>query len=343
MFAENEAVPSPSKSQSESNLQTSRPISGTLNHLRDTLTIVIPVFNERECLPELERRLSDLRSSVASRIEIRVLLVDDGSTDGSRSDIFDLADRYEWIMALALTRNFGHQAALLAGLENTSSEYVAILDADLQDPPELLPKMLNKLRNEKLHVVYGQRVERLGESWFKTITAKSFYRLIRSISAIDFPIDAGDFRVIDRLALNTVLRLNEREKFFRGLFAWTGLASAPFSYVRDQRFAGKTKYGVLKMLKLALNSIVSFSMSPFRTVQLLGAVLFVTGLFLSAIWVSLIVGDRQTVLWPIAALFSLSTGLTIASIGVVGGYVYRIQDQVMKRPCYIVDQTRNLV
>lgn len=318
-------------------------MSATFSHSRDNLTVVIPIYNEQACLPELERRLSDLRSSVIGRIELRVLLVDDGSSDGSRLEIFNLAGRYEWIMALALTRNFGHQAAVLAGLENTSSEYVAILDADLQDPPELLPEMLNKLKNEKLHIVYGQRVERVGESWFKRVTAKYFYRLIRSLSAINFPIDAGDFRVVDRLALDTVLRLDEREKFFRGLFAWTGLASAPFSYVRDQRFAGETKYGVSKMFKLALNSIVSFSMSPFRAVQLVGLVLVLVGLSLSVIWASLVVRSHQTLLWPIAALFALSTGLTVASVGVVGGYVYRIQDQIMRRPRYIVDQTRNLL
>jgi len=318
-------------------------MSDEFSHSRLSLTLVVPVYNERECLPELENRLSDLHNTVRNRLDVQVILVDDGSSDESRSYIFELASRCRWVAAVALTRNFGHQAAVLAGLEKTTSEFVAILDADLQDPPELIPEMLDKLRSEELHIVYGQRVERLDESWFKLYTARLYYRLMKRISGFDFPLDTGDFRVIDRHALDTVLRLNESEKLLRGLFAWTGFASAPFPYIREPRFAGKTKYGISKMLKLALNSIISFSKSPFRVIQILGVLLVVLGLIILIVWATLLIGGHHSQLGLIASLLLICTGLTISSIGIVGGYTYRIQDQVQHRPRYVIDQTLNLV
>jgi polyisoprenyl-phosphate glycosyltransferase len=302
------------------------------------LELVIPVFNERECLDELVQRLADLRADVDLRgIDLRAILVDDGSVDGSGEMLRRHADRHDWLTSLHLVRNFGHQAAVTAGLDASSAEYVAIIDADLQDPPELIPDMLDQLRAEDVHVVYGIRRSRLGDSWFKRHTAMGFYRLLRWASGLDIPLDTGDFRIMTREVADALRELPEQHRLMRALIPWLGYSSAGFTYDRHERFAGQTKYPLRKMVKLASHAVFAFSTFPIRLVQLAGlalSVLSALAFFILAVlrlsgWAEPGLGG-----WIASAMVG-QTGVLLLAVGVIGGYVFRIQDEVKRRPHYI--------
>lgn len=305
---------------------------------KKTLSCVIPVFNEQECLPELIHRIVLLKVQLAARYDLTLILVDDGSRDATPHLLESYESQYPWITKLTFARNFGHQAALSAGLNEAKGDFIAILDADLQDPPELIPQMLESLVGNSVHMVYGRRISRSGESWFKLATAKLFYRLVKSISGVDIPLDTGDFRVIDQAALQVIRSFSEREKFFRGIFAWTGLSSLPFDYEREPRFAGSTKYGLKRMIELGLGALVSFSLSPFRAIQLLGASILSTGLITIPLVIWLSLANQEAMIPAIVIAITVPTGLIISSIGIVGGYVYRIQEEVRGRPTYVIER-----
>jgi dolichol-phosphate mannosyltransferase len=300
------------------------------------VAIVVPIFNEESCLPELIRRLVDLRDSNQREFEFRAILVDDGSTDQSRELLKQYALKYEWIESRLLTRNFGHQIAVTAGMDIALTDYVSIIDGDLQDPPELIPEMIRQLISNGDQIVYGQRSVRKGESAFKLWTAHFFYKLIRRSSHLDIPLDTGDFRVMTRRARDVICQLREHNRFLRGLAPWTGLKSSSFNYSRDLRYAGTTKYTFRKMVALAFNAIVSFSAMPLRFLQGLGltiALLGCAGLVVSSFLA--ISGTSNFGLGILASLNALISGITIGAVGLVGCYVHRIQDEVRGRPLYM--------
>ncbi len=305
--------------------------------------LVIPVFNEIDCLGELVRRLGALRTSeAAALLDIRAIIVDDGSTDGSGARIDALAVENPWIHALHLVRNFGHQPAVTAGLDASDADYVAVIDADLQDPPELIPAMLDQLRIDCVYVVYGTRSARPGDSWFKRKTAVGFYRLMRKLSGLDLPIDAGDFRVMDRAVVDALRELPEHHRMMRALIPWLGYSSSGFRYERDQRFVGATKYPLRKMLVLASHAVFSFSTFPIRLVQGAGLLLAALGSLALATLAVLDLAGVVTVrlaAW-IGIGMVMQTAVLLLAIGLVGGYVYRIQDEVKGRPLYVLQNTR---
>jgi polyisoprenyl-phosphate glycosyltransferase len=300
------------------------------------IDLVIPVFNEIDCLDELVRRVGDVRSQ-SDGLHMSLILVDDGSHDGSSERLTSLSEQHDWVSTVHLVRNFGHQAAVTAGLDASTAEYVAVIDADLQDPPELIPEMLAKLRSQNLNVVYGTREERPGDSWFKRKTATGFYKLLRLLSGLDIPLDTGDFRVMDRPVVEALRSLPEHNRLMRALIPWLGYRSDGLLYKRDERFAGTTKYPLRKMVMLATHAVFSFSTFPIRAVQGFGLFMCLLGavgisclgvLDLSGTW------DAGIGPWLTVGIVS-QTGVLLLAMGVIGGYVFRIQDEVKGRPVYV--------
>ncbi len=303
-----------------------------------SLDVVVPLFNELECVGELHRRMSAVRTELGPEgVEVRLILVDDGSTDETVQAIqTDCADE-EWIALIELARNFGHQAAVTAGVDASTADYTCVLDADLQDPPELVGLMLEKLHNENLDVVYGVRVSRDGDSRFKRATAMLFYRFIRRSSGLDIPIDTGDFRVMDSRIAGGLRQLPEHNRFVRALIPWMGCRAEPFPYERDERFAGSTKYPFSKMFTLAMHALFSLSMFPIRLVQGMGVFfLAVAGLAIPVVgglWLAGVVQPGAPLM--IAVALTLQTGIIVLAVGIVGAFVHRIQDEVKGRPLYV--------
>lgn len=300
-------------------------------------SIVIPIYNEQETLEELYTQLRALMDRLDGPAE--VVLVDDGSSDDSYPMMVDISGRDERFRVVHLSRNFGHQIATTAGLDLAVGRAVVIMDADLQDPPEVVLEMAAKWR-EGFDIVYGQRQERKGETWFKRVTASMFYRVLRGLTDVDIPAEVGDFRLIDRGALEAYKAMRENNRYLRGMFSWVGYKQTGVSYVRAPRFAGTTKYPLRKMLRLAANGIVSFSHVPLRFALILGVV--VAGLsFLVGVYAVLVKLFGQTVhgwtsiVVPIAFL----GGVQLIVLGMMGAYIGRIYDEVKHRPLYIV---RNL-
>lgn len=306
---------------------------------QSTLCFVVPIFNEEDCLPEMHRRLSEMRIAVRPEYELSVIYVDDGSSDRSREILLELKGDADWIDVKFLTRNFGHQIAVTAGLDHAFADFVAIIDGDLQDPPELVPEMIRQLRLNSDRIVFGQRRVRDGERKFKLWTARVFYRLIRRLSGLDIPLDTGDFRVIDRRAADVMRSLREHNRFLRGLAPWTGMKASSFLYDRDTRYAGETKYTLKKMFVLAFNAIVSFSTTPLRALQGLGVAIATLGLcgLIGSVLAS-VFGRPISTLLTLLMFNTTTTGLLLAAIGIVGGYVHRIQDEVRGRPLYLLEE-----
>lgn len=298
------------------------------------LSVVIPVFNEEENLPELYRRLAGVLASAVSSWEI--LFVDDGSRDRSWEIIRGFAAADARVRGLRFSRNFGHQMAFAAGLDHARGEAVVIMDADLQDPPELIPELLAKHR-EGFEVVYAVRAARHGETLFKKLTAKLFYRLLARITSVEIPLDTGDFRLMGKRAVEAFRRLPERHRFTRGLVAWLGFPQTGVPYERAPRHAGTTKYPLRKMLRFAADAITSFSHVPLQLATWLG--FFVSGFAFFYILVVLAL-KFAGISWPgytslMAAILFLG-GVQLVMVGLLGEYVGRIYDEVKRRPLYLV-------
>jgi len=225
------------------------------------LSIVVPCFNEEACLPTLHERLTAAARGAAGD-DYEIVLVNDGSRDSTWPIMRRLADEDPHVVGVNLSRNHGHQLALTAGLDLCRGEVILIIDADLQDPPELLPQMLETMRRDGADVVYGVRRSRAGETPFKRATAHGFYRLLSRATEVDIPLDAGDFRLMSRRALDALLAMPEQARFIRGMVAWIGFKQAPFTYDRDRRFAGETKYPLRKMIRFAFDALTGFSSAP---------------------------------------------------------------------------------
>ncbi|MBA4420107.1 MAG: glycosyltransferase [Anaerolinea sp.] len=298
-------------------------------------SIIAPVFNEVESLPVLIRRLSEVMDQTGETWEL--ILVDDGSTDGSTDMIREMAKDDAHIRPVIFVRNFGHQLAVTAGLDYCRGDAVVIIDADLQDPPEVILEMITRW-NEGYEVVYAVRSEREGETWFKRTTAAIFYRMIFRITDVKIPLDTGDFRLLDRKVVNVMNRMKEKHRFLRGMAAWVGYKQIGIPYKRAARLAGVTKYPFRKMLKLALNAITSFSYFPLQVATYIG---FISA-GISILAIPVVIVERLT---GSQAFFGQATtliavlflgGVQLISLGILGEYVGRIYDEAKGRPLYIV-------
>jgi glycosyltransferase involved in cell wall biosynthesis len=313
-------------------------MSDTRTTPRTRLSIVVPTHNEAPCLTELHQRLRQTLTA-AGIDQYELIFVDDGSRDQSREVIRQLRKHDARVKLVALTRNFGHQLAITAGLDCSRGEAVIVMDADLQDPPEVIPEFMAKWR-EGYDVVYGVRLVRPSESWFKRGTAWLFYRVLRKLTSTDIAVDAGDFRLLSRRAVNTFTRLRERSRFVRGMISWIGYPQAPIYYHRAPRLAGQSTYPLRKQVKLALDAIVSFSDVPLRLASWLGFIgVGVCLVYLSyalaakLIWGATVQGWASMVA---IVLFIGSVQLTV--LGLLGQYVGRIYEELKGRPLYVLEE-----
>ena len=302
------------------------------------LSIVVPCYNEQECLPALHERLTKAaREAAASDYEI--VLVNDGSRDRTWPMMRELAASDPHLVAVNLSRNHGHQLALTAGLDICRGDTILIIDADLQDPPELLGEMMDVMRREQADVVYGVRTARTGETRFKRATAAAFYRMLARATDVDIPVDAGDFRLISRRALDALLAMPEQSRFIRGMVAWIGFRQVPFPYRRDERFAGTTKYPLRKMIHFAFDALTGFSSAPLKLASHAGLWLSVGSvlvmLYILAGWLS----GRAIPGWTSLMLIVVVIGaVQMFVLGMMGEYIGRLYSQSKQRPLYIVQE-----
>ncbi len=301
------------------------------------LSVVVPCFDEEESLPELVRRVIAVSTEAAGE-NFEIILVDDGSRDRTRSLIRKFSDENPAIVGVFLSRNFGHQLALTAGLQICRGQRILILDADLQDPPELLPDMM-QLMDDGADVVYGKRTERQGETHVKRFTAHLFYRFLNLLIDIDIPPDTGDFRLLSRRALTALNEMPEQHRFIRGMVSWVGFRQVPLEYARAARFAGDTKYPVRKMFGFAMDAIAGFSILPLRLSIYLGFVCALLGIvFLAYTAYSYLTGiaiQGWTTLMSVVLI--LGSGQLLV-LGVIGEYLGRLYIQSKKRPLFIVEE-----
>jgi dolichol-phosphate mannosyltransferase len=303
--------------------------------VRSKLSVVIPCYNEEAVIQELHRRITrTCHSLVGDSYEL--LVVNDGSIDQTWAMLQALAHDDNRIVAVNLSRNYGHQLALSAGLSLARGERILVIDADLQDPPELLPEMM-RLMDSGADVVYGQRVERDGETWFKKVSASAFYRLLLRMTDVPIPPDTGDFRLMSRQVLEALLAMPEQQRFIRGMVAWIGFRQTPLEYRRDRRFAGETKYPLRKMFIFAIDAITGFSIAPLRvslyfaSLFLLLALLIMSYVLVSWLYLGTVAG------WTSLLLTMLIFGsVQLFSLAVIGEYLGRVYMQTKQRPLFII-------
>ncbi len=302
------------------------------------LSIVVPCFNEEECLGELHRRMS-AAARIATGEDYELILVNDGSRDSSWPTMQRLAMSDPHVIAVNLSRNHGHQLALTAGLDLCRGETILIIDADLQDPPELLPAMLAAMREKQADVVYGVRQSRAGETAFKRATAHGFYRLLSRATEVNIPLDAGDFRLMSRRALDALLAMPEQARFIRGMVAWIGFRQVPFTYDRSERFAGETKYPLKKMIRFAFDAMTGFSSAPLKLASHAGLLLSLGSvvLILYIAWAWLAGQNIQG--WTSLMLVVVVLGaVQMFVLALMGEYIGRLYNEAKRRPLYIVQE-----
>ena len=302
------------------------------------LSVVAPVYNEEATIEEFYARVC----TALNGLQFEIVLVDDGSTDGSDAELHKLASTDPRVRLVQLSRNFGHQTALTAGLDHARGDAVVMLDADLQDPPELIPRMLDHWR-AGCDVVYAVREQREGESRFKLATARWFYSLFDRLAQVELQHNSGDFRLLDRRALDALLSMRERNRFLRGMTVWVGYRQAAVPYTRDRRFAGKTKYTLPKMLRFSLDAISSFSHRPLQLATLLGFIISTLAFIAIPIVIVLrILGSYLPGFSSLTIAVLLLGGIQLIAIGIIGEYVGRIYDEVKGRPLYLVRSRVNI-
>lgn len=309
------------------------------NGARPTISILAPVYNEEPVLPELYRRVRAVMDEQDEPWEL--VLVDDGSRDDSAAVIADLHDEDPRVKGISFSRNFGFQIAVTAGLDHVQGDAVILTDADLQDPPEIFPKMLGKWR-EGYDVVYGVRASREGETRFKLLTAKLFYRLIYRITDIEIPLDTGDFRLMDRRVVDAIRRMPERNRFLRGMVPWVGFRQTGVTYERRARYAGDSKFSSMRqMLPFALDAITSFSYLPLQLATFIGfGLAALSALAIIAVIALRLFGPSNPLLGQATTLVTVLFlgGVQLISLGIIGEYLGRIYDEVKGRPLYLVDR-----
>lgn len=307
------------------------------------ISVVIPMYYEEEVAKQCYEKVSNVLKKLGEKYDYEIIFVNDGSKDKTLEILEDIAKDDKRAKIISFSRNFGHQAAVTAGLKEVSGDAIVIIDADLQDPPELIPQML-ELWEQGNEVIYGKRKTRKGESAFKLLTAKMFYKTLNALSDVEIPKDTGDFRLVDRKVVDVINSLPEHNKFLRGLFSWVGFKQEAYEYERQERYAGKTKYPLKKMLKLASDGIISFSTKPLKLVGALGIVSIIISIILliyalisyifklnqlSAGWTSIIVA------------VTFFAGVQLLSLWIISEYIGRIYDESKGRPQYIVDKKIN--
>ncbi len=303
--------------------------------MKITYSIIAPIYNEIDNLPELYRRVKEVMDSNGEAWEL--ILVDDGSTDGSTEKIRELAAKDKTVRPVIFARNFGHQIAITAGWDYARGDAVVIIDADLQDPPEVILDLAKKWR-EGYEVVYAVRGEREGETWFKKFTAAAFYRLIYSITDVKIPVDTGDFRLMDRKVVNVLKQMQERHRFPRGMSAWVGFKQVGVTYNRAARHAGVTKYPFKKMFRLAINAITGFSYFPLQVATFFGFVSAGISILAIPVVAALRLAGSHFFEGQTTTLVSVLFlgGVQLISLGILGEYVGRLYDEAKGRPLYIV-------
>lgn len=310
---------------------------------RKKISVVIPMYYEEEVANECYERMKKVLIGIEN-YNYEIVFVNDGSKDKTLQILEEIALKDENVKIISFSRNFGHQCAVTAGLRYVSGDVVCIIDADMQDPPELIPDMIKKWE-EGYEVIYGKRKERKGESLFKLFTAKMFYKTINFLSDVDIPKDTGDFRVVDRKVVDTINGMNEHNKFLRGMFSWVGYKQFAFEYERQERFAGKTKYPLKKMLKLASDGIVSFSTKPLRVIGAIGILsIIISFIILIYTLISFIFkfGGLTSGWTSIMVTVTFFSGVQLLSIWIISEYIGRIYDESKQRPEFIIDKTINL-
>jgi len=312
-----------------------------------TLSLVFPIFNEEAVIPTLMARLEAVITELEAldggvlHGRIEAIFVNDGSRDRSAELLRQATETYPWARVLVFSRNFGHQIAVTAGMQHARGQAVVIMDADLQDPPELLPEML-KLWREGWEVVYAVRTERAGETAFKKLTASLFYRILRSLTNVDIPSDTGDFRLMDRKVVDSLNKMGEQHRFLRGMAAWVGFRQIGLPYKRDARAAGETKYPFRKMFRLAMDALTSFSHAPLRLATNLGW--FIAGVSILYGLITIVryftsSGTFQPGWASMVVVLSLLSGVQLITLGLIGEYIGRIYDEVKGRPLYLLSET----
>jgi len=310
---------------------------------KETLfSVVVPLFNEEEVILETYLRLKKVMDSLKEAYEI--IFVNDGSRDKTVIIVNEICEKDSNIKLIDFSRNFGHQTAITAGMDYSEGDAIVVIDADLQDPPEIIPKMIEKWR-EGYDVVYGKRLERKGDSFFKKFTAKIFYRFMRKMTDVDIPVDTGDFRLIDRKVCDALKTINERNRYVRGIISWLGFKQTGLEFVRDKRFAGVTKYPLKKMMKFAFDAITSFSYKPLKLASYAG--LLVSALsfayLLVVLFQKLFISGSTVQGWvSLIAVNLFFNGIVLIILGIIGEYIGRIYDEAKGRPLYIVRQLKNM-
>jgi polyisoprenyl-phosphate glycosyltransferase len=303
-------------------------------------SIVVPVFNEESVVLETYKRLKKVMDALNEPYEI--IFINDGSRDKTAYMVNEISILDKNIKLIDFSRNFGHQIAVTAGMDFSLGKAVVVIDADLQDPPEVIPKMIEKWR-EGYDLVYGKRAERKGDTVFKKLTASIFYRLLRKMTDVDIPVDTGDFRLIDRKVCDALKSVNERNRYIRGLISWLGFRQTGVEFTRDKRFAGETKYPLRKMIKFAFDAITSFSYKPLKLASYAGVFTSILSfIYLLYVLYLRLFTDRTEVGWTsIVAVNLFFNGIILIILGIIGEYIGRIYDEAKGRPLYIVRELTN--
>jgi len=309
--------------------------------MKKMYSLVIPLYNEEEVIHECIKRVTNVMHN--NEFDYEIIFVNDGSSDSTEEIVKQYCDKDKHLKLISFSRNFGHQTAITAGMDNAEGDAVIVMDADLQDPPEVVLKLIEKYE-EGYDVVYAIRSKRKGESFFKKISAKMFYRFLKNMCEVDIPVDTGDFRLISRQVCDVLKGLTERNRYVRGLVSWVGFKQTGIYYEREERYAGKTKYPLKKMLKLSVDGITSFSTKPLKLTKWIGIFMAAVG-FIYAIIVIIqkLVGIQMQTGWASTMVtILLIGGIQLIMLGITGEYIARIFDESKNRPLYIIKEKVNM-
>jgi dolichol-phosphate mannosyltransferase len=311
-----------------------------VKRMNPTISVIVPVYNEEPVVFESYERLKRVLEGLDETYEL--LFVNDGSRDATPRILDCICRTDSTVRLIDFARNFGHQTAITAGMDYASGDAVIVIDADLQDPPEVIAQMIEKWR-QGYDVVYGKRVARNGETFFKRITAAAFYRVLSSLTDVEIPVDAGDFRLIDRKVCDALKQVRERNRYVRGIISWLGFRQTGVEFVREKRYAGETKYPLRKMLRFAADAITSFSFKPLKLTTYVGfAVSLASFLYLLVVLYLRLFTTTTVTGWASTMAVSLFfNGVVLMMLGIIGAYVGRIYDEAKGRPLYIVRETKN--
>lgn len=308
------------------------------------ISVVIPMYYEEKVAEECYKRVYNVLNGINELYDYEIIFINDGSKDNTLEILEEISKKDKNVKVISFSKNFGHQAAVTCGLKYVTGDACVIMDADLQDPPELIPDML-KVWEDGYDVIYGKRKKREGESLFKKFTAKAFYNTLNKLSDVEIPKDTGDFRLVDKKVVDVVNSLPEHNKFLRGLFSWVGFNQYAYEYERKERFAGKTKYPLNKMLKLAGDGIISFSTKPLKIMGGLGIISIIISIII-LVYSILSFAFKWNSLTPgwtsIMCTMTFLGGIILMSLWMMGEYIARIYDEVKQRPQYIIEKTINL-